>query len=260
MKTLNNNNDNNRRKIPLLNNTRLATTTVAATIFTLTIIFVSATITPVSASTTGENTTTTTTSAGEEEQEAVSSTSPTTNNASNALLGRLFSYLDEREDVEPNVNPVNETYIVISYSGNRMILPPNATAGTTINATETTNATANILPNGLSVSKGQSLLVTEGDDDSAAEQENATSTFVQITRFNPDGTAVGTGVAYFSTNSTGQLAFLNNMVGIMQSEFSSEGGSIRTWEWKGGMLPFESGGDGAPTMGGNQTTIITPGR
>ncbi len=74
----------------------------------------------------------------------------------------------------------------------------------------------NILLNGFSVSKGQGLLVTEGDNNGSAEQENATSTFVQITRFNPDGTAVGTGVAFFSTNSTGELAFLNNMVGIMQ--------------------------------------------
>ncbi len=150
------------------------------------------------------------------------------------------------------INPINETYIEISTVNNVTIIPPNATAGTTINATETTNATANILPNGLSVSKGQSLLVTGGDNDSA-EQENATSTFVDITRFNPDGTAVGTGVVFFSTNSTGQLAFLNKMVGIMQSEFSSEGGTIRTWEWKGGTLPFESGG--APPTTGNQTTI-----
>ena len=80
--------------------------------------------------------------------------------------------------------------------------------------------------------------------------------FVQITRFNPDGTAVGTGVAFFSTNSTGELAFLNNMVGIMQSEFSSEGGTIRTWEWKSGTLPFDNGGGGAPTTG-NQTTITS---
>lgn len=50
----------------------------------------------------------------------------------------------------------------------------------------------------------------------------------------------------FSTNSTGQLAFLDNMVGIMQSEFSPGGGTIRTWEWKGGgTLPFGSGD--APT-------------
>ncbi len=237
MKTLNNNNnDNNRRKIPLLNNTRLATTTVAATIFTLTIIFVSATITPVSASTTGENTTTTTTSAGEEEQEAVSSTT-TTNNASNALLGRLFSYLDEREDVEPNVNPVNETYIVISYSGNRIILPPNGTS--VINATETANVTINIQPNGVSFYQGHAVIMTEGGA-AAQEQENATISFVYLTRTNPDGSGSGTGVAYFSTNSTGQLAFLDNLVAIGQVEYAEGINRFAEWEWKGGTIPFEN--------------------
>jgi hypothetical protein len=57
---------------------------------------------------------------------------------------------------------------------------------------------------------------------------------------NPDGTGSGTGVVFFSTNSTGQLAFLNNMVGISQSEFYQEGGIIRTWEWKRSTLPFET--------------------
>ena len=229
---------NNRNgKMPLL----LRSIHLVATIFTLTIIFAS-TITLASASTTGNTTTTTTntTSIGGEEQEAASSSTNTitNNNVSNAVLGNLFQIVEFETST---INPINETYIEISSENKVTIIPPNATAGTTINATETTNATANILPNGLSVSKGQSLLVTEGDDDSAAEQENATSTFVQITRFNPDGTAVGTGVAFFSTNSTGQLAFLNNMMGTIQSEFSSEGGTIRTWEWKGGTLPFETG-------------------
>jgi hypothetical protein len=238
MKTLNNNNnDNNRRKIPLLNNTRLATTTVAATIFTLTIIFVSATITPVSASTTGENTTTTTTSAGEEEQEAVSSTSPTTNNASNALLGRLFSYLDEREDVEPNVNPVNETYMIVSASSNRIILPPNATG--IINATETANVTINIQPNGVSFYQGHAVIMTEGGA-AAQEQENATISFVYLTRTNPDGSGSGTGVAYFGTNSTGQLAFLDNLVAIGQVEYAEGINRFAEWEWKGGTIPFEN--------------------
>jgi len=249
MKTLNNNNnDNNRGKIPLLNNTRLATTTVAATIFTLTIIFVSATITPVSASTTGENTTTTTTSAGEEEQEAVSSTTTnTTNNASNALLGPLFSYLDEREDVEPNscrndtcyfVNPVNETYIIVSYSGgNRIILPPNATG--IINATETANVTINIQPNGVSFYQGHAVIMTEGGA-AAQEQENATISFVYLTRTNPDGSGSGTGVAYFSTNSTGQLAFLDNLVAIGQVEYAEGINRFAEWEWKGGTIPFEN--------------------
>jgi uncharacterized membrane protein len=206
-----------------------------------------------SASATTDVMTTTTTSVGGEEQEAVSSTTTnTTNNVSNAVLGNLFQIV---EFETASINPINETYIEISTVNNVTIIPPNTTAGTTINATETANVTVNILANSLSVSKGQSLLVTEGDDDSA-EQENATSTFVDISRTNPDGTVVGTGVAFFSTNSTGQLAFLNNMAGIMQSEFSSEGGTIRTWEWKGGTVPFESGSDGAPTTG-NQTTITS---
>ena len=50
--------------------------------------------------------------------------SGTTNNVSNALLGRLFSFGEgEGEDIEANVNPINETYIEVSHSGNRIIVP-----------------------------------------------------------------------------------------------------------------------------------------
>jgi hypothetical protein len=222
---------------------------LVATIVILTLIFAS-TATLVSASTTGNSATTTSVGG---EQEAVSSTNTTTNNASNALLGRLFSY-DEGEDVESNVNPVNETYIVISYSGNRIILPPNATG--IINATETGNVTINIQPNGLSFNQGHAVIMTEGDAEEGGE--NATISFVLLIRTNPDGSGSGTGVTYFSTNSTGQLAFLDNMVAIGQIEYSPAEGinSFREWEWKGGTLPFETGG-GAPTTG-NQTTTISP--
>jgi len=219
---------NNNGKIFLLNNTYLATT--AATIFTLTIIFASTT-TLVSASTIVNSNTTITNSAGGE-QEAGSSTT-TTSNVSNALLGRLFSY-GEAEDTESNVNPVNETYIVISYSGNRIILPPNTTG--IINTTETGNVTINIQPNGLSFNQGHAVIMTEEGG------ENATISFVLLTRTNPDGTGSGTSVTYFSTNSTGQLAFLNNMVAIGQVEYSPAEGINRfaEWEWKGGTLPFEN--------------------
>ena len=229
MKTLN----DNSRKIHLLHKAYLAT---AATIFTLVIVFASTT-TLVSASTAGNNTTATTTPVGGE-QEAVSSMNTTTNNASNALLGRLFSY-DEGEDAESNVNPVNETYIVISYSGNRIILPPNA-AGI-INATETGNVTINIQPNGLSFNQGHAVIMTEGGA-AAEEGENATISFVLLTRTNPDGSGSGTSVTYFSTNSTGQLAFLDNLVAIGQVEYSPEEGINRfaEWEWKGGTIPFEN--------------------
>jgi hypothetical protein len=229
------NNNNSRRKISLPNKTYL-TTIIAATIFTLAIILASTT-TPASASATGNNTTTTTTSVGGREQEAVSSTNTATNNASNALLGRLFSYLDEEEDVGANVNQVNQTYIVISYSGNRIILPPNGTG--TINATETANVTINIQPNGLSFYQGHAVIMTEGD--AAAEGgENATISFVYLTRTNPDGSGSGTGVTYFSTNSTGQLAFLDDLVAIGQVEYSPSINRFAEWEWKGGTVPFEN--------------------
>jgi hypothetical protein len=190
--------------------------------------------------TTAYCTTTAPLSAGGGEQEAVSSTTTNANNnVSNALLGSLFLVV---EFERTSVNPVNETYIESTGVSNLTIIPQNTTTTTTINATLTSNATVNILTNGPVLYQGQSLIVTEGDDGGGtAEQENATTTFVDISRMNPDGTVVGTGVVFFSTNSTGQLAFLDNMVGISQTEFSPEGGTIRMWEWKGGgRLPFES--------------------
>src|SRR5918999_1407087 len=243
-------------KMPLLRSIPLL-----ATIFTLTIIFALTSTTLVSASTNGNTTITitNTTSVGGEEQEVVSSmtttTTTTNNNNPSAVLGNPFMIV---EFETASVNPINETYIEISTVNNVTLIPPNATtATTTINATELANTTVNILPNGLALDKGQSLIVTEGDDDDgSAEQENATTTFVDISRMNPDGTGSGTGIVFFSTNSTGQLAFLDNMIGINDSEFSQGSGTIRVWEWKGGTLPFESGAS-APTTE-NQTTTISP--
>ncbi len=181
-------------------------------------------------------TTITSVGGGEEESASISTTTNTTNNVSNAVLGDVFMIVEYET---ASVNPINETYIETSTVNNITLIPPNATAGTTINATETVNATVNILPNGLALDKGQSLIVTEGDD-GGADQENATTTFVDISRISPDGTGSGTGVVFFSTNSTGQLAFLDNMVGINQGEFSAGRGTIRVWEWKGGTVPFEN--------------------
>jgi hypothetical protein len=79
------------------------------------------------------------------------------------------------------------------------------------------------------------------EKDAAAEkEENATLTYVMLSRANPDGTGAGTGVAFFNTNSTGQLAFLDNMVAIAHVGFSPEGSIVRIWEWKGETLPLES--------------------
>ena len=232
--------------MPLLHSIHLV-----ATIVIMTIIFAWTTTTLVSASTNGSTTNTTSVGEGQETVSSMTTTTPTNNNPS-AVLGNPFMIV---EFETASVNPINETYIEISTVHNVTLIPPNATATTTINAIETANTTVNILPNGLALDKGQSLIVTEEDDDGTAEQENATTTFVDISRMNPDGSGSGTGVVFFSTNSTGQLAFLDNMVGINDSEFSPGGGTIRVWEWKGGTLPFEIDG-GAATVE-NQTTITS---
>jgi hypothetical protein len=195
-----------------------------------------------------------------EEEESLNTTSTSTNNhnnnTSNAVLGSLFL---TGEDKLTSFNPINEIYTEVSYAGNRTIMPPNATTTTaTINATETGNLTLNLQPNGITFVEGQSLLVTEGDSNNgAAEQENATAVLVDLNGVRPDDPRSSTGVIFFSTNSTGQLAFLDNMIAIYQVKASPAGTAIEMWEWKGADLPFGNEGDGAAIIG-NQTTTTIP--
>ncbi len=187
----------------------------------------------------------TTTSSVGGEQEAASSMT-TTNNASNAVLGSLFSF---GEDKLTSFNPINETYTEVSYVGNRTIMPPDDPTAT-INAKETGNLTLKLQPNGITFVEGQSFLVTERDsNDGAEQQENATALLVDLNGVRPDDPRSSTGVVFFSTNSTGQLAFLDNMIAIYQVKASPEGTAIRMWEWKGADLPFETSGAAAPTTG-----------
>jgi hypothetical protein len=210
-----------------------------------------------SANATDVMTSTTVGEGGGEEEEAVSTTTTTTtNNISNALLGSLFL---TGEDKLTSFNPINETYTEVSYVGNRTIMPPNATTTATINATETGNLTLNLQPNGITFVEGQSLLVTEGGGNNsggAEQQENATAVFVDLNGVRPDDPRSSTGVMFFSTNSTGQLAFLDNMIAIYQVKASPAGTAIEMWEWKGADLPFENGGT-VSTTGNNQTTITS---
>jgi hypothetical protein len=184
---------------------------------------------------------------------STSTTNNNNSNNSNAVLGNLFL---TGEDRLTSFNPINETYTVISYVGNRTIMPQDAaTDSTTINATETGNLTLNLQPNGITFVEGQSLLVTEGDSNNGAEQqENATAVLVDLNGVRPDDPRSSTGVAFFSTNSTGQLAFLDNMIAIYQVKASPAGTAIQMWEWKGADLPFENVSGGGTTTTGNQTT------
>jgi hypothetical protein len=193
---------------------------------------------------------------GEEDALNTPSTSTANNNNSNAVLGSLFL---TGEDKLTSFNPINETFTEVSYVGNRTIMPPDATTTTaTINATETGNLTLNLQPNGITFVEGQSLLVTEGNsNNNGAEQENATALLVDLNGVRPDDPRSSTGVIFFSTNSTGQLAFLDNLIAIYQVKASPAGTAIEMWGWKGADLPFGNEGDGTAIIG-NQTTTTIP--
>jgi hypothetical protein len=170
------------------------------------------------------------TTGGGEGGATTSGNTTTTNTDSNITLGNLFH---SGQTIEETFNPINETYFVTTYVDSITLMPPNA-PGVVINATERGNLTINVRPNGISVDQGQGFITTEGDD---GQEETATVTFVALGRTDAEGTTgSSTGVAFYSTNSTGQLAFLDNMVGIFQLEFSPEEATIKTWEWKGGTL------------------------
>lgn len=192
------------------------------------------------------------------EEDALNTPSTSTannNNNSNAVLGSLFL---TGEDKLTSFNPINETFTEVSYVGNRTIMPPDATTTATINATETGNLTLNLQPNGITFVEGQSLLVTEGNsNNNGAEQENATAVLVDLNGVRPDDPRSSTGVIFFSTNSTGQLAFLDNLIAIYQVKASPAGTAIEMWEWKGADLPFGNEGDGTANIG-NQTTTTIP--
>lgn len=192
------------------------------------------------------------------EEDALNTPSTSTannNNNSNAVLGSLFL---TGEDKLTSFNPINKTFTEVSYVGNRTIMPPDATTTATINATETGNLTLNLQPNGITFVEGQSLLVTEGNsNNNGAEQENATAVLVDLNGVRPDDPRSSTGVIFFSTNSTGQLAFLDNLIAIYQVKASPAGTAIEMWEWKGADLPFGNEGDGTANIG-NQTTTTIP--
>ncbi len=227
----------------------IAATVVATTAASLLVQSASATTNDVITTTTTNLTT----------QDAIARGSSNNNDSnSNVALGNLLAVT---QGINETYNAINETYAVVTYLDSVTLMPPNANNTTIIiNATESGNSTVNIQPNGITLVQGQGILVTQEDGDGRGEEENATTTFVSLGTANSNGTesrtgVVGTGsrigVVFFNTNSTGQLAFLENMVGIYQAESSPERVTSRVWEWKeGGTIPFDNGG-GAPSTTGN---------
>jgi len=163
-------------------------------------------------------------SSGQQEEEQqlddVTPGSPTVgSNVSNAIVLAEKPFLIEHGRTVA-ANPINQTHLQISLAGNGTITLPNSTE--TVKTKDIGSAIARLTPTG-NIAQGQIHITT--DDGS----ENATVFFTEIGQ-----NEKGIGVAYFTTNSTGRLAFLDNMVGVIQDEVQPNGDTfITAWEWIG---------------------------
>jgi hypothetical protein len=67
----------------------------------------------------------------------------------------------------------------------------------------------------------------------AGESELATYTGEGVGRPSSSGSINYRGSIFYSTSSNGKLAFLNNLIGVFESDIDTEGNfSEKIWEWK----------------------------
>jgi hypothetical protein len=147
------------------------------------------------------------------------STAPKSNNNNNVITLAEKPFLIEHGRTVA-ATPINQTHMQISLVGNGTITLPNSTE--TVMTKDTGSAIARLTPTG-NIVHGQIHVGTEDGS------ENATVFFTEIGQGGK-----GVGVAYFSTNSTGKLAFLNNVVAVIEDEIQPNGDTLITaWEWRG---------------------------
>ena len=120
-------------------------------------------------------------------------------------------------------NMTDETQEQFSFEENTTITLPGTTQ--TITTRDTGQGTFSLLPGGGSGTvHGQIHMTTEDGS------ENATAEFNEFVKFD---SLTGIGIAYFSTNSTGILAPLNNMIAVFLDEVQlNEDSIVRFYEWK----------------------------
>ena len=148
------------------------------------------------------------------------SISPSNNSNNNTIALAEKPFLVEHGKTVA-ATPINQTHIQISLAGNGTIMLPNSTD--IVKTKDTGNAIARLTPTG-NIAQGQIHISTEDGS------ENGTVFFTEIGQ-----NEKGIGIAYFSTNSTGKLAFLDNMVAVIQDEIQPNGDTMITaWEWRGG--------------------------
>jgi hypothetical protein len=108
----------------------------------------------------------------------------------------------------------------------------------TYSANGTLNGTIEITDTGkyVSISKGNNATFDQGQGVVATKDgsEMANYTLIEVSNVTQDGKYVFQGAVVYSTNSTGNLAFLDNTVSIFKGEGDTTTGDFTSteWEWK----------------------------
>ena len=104
----------------------------------------------------------------------------------------------------------------------------NGTLNGNIEVTNTGDIITISKGNNIHFDQGQGIISTRGGN------ETANYTLIAVENIPPEGNLSFIGAAAYSTNSTGELSFLNNVLGIFKGEGDSQSGNFvsNEWEWK----------------------------
>ena len=139
-------------------------------------------------------------------------------NAQTPTLGEPFLVEKGKITSQKEIGP-NRTQFTVSTNG-------------TLNDNVKVTNTGEIV----TVSKGNNLAVDQGQGVIATKDNSETASYMLIgaENFTQAGKTIFRGAIVYSTNSTGSLSFLNNMIGIFKGEGDiTTGNFVSTeWEWK----------------------------
>jgi hypothetical protein len=142
----------------------------------------------------------------------------TTENGTAASLGNPF-FVEKGRIIGQRVLSVSPVQLEFTFVA-------NATINGNINATNTGTTVNTVQPNGVFHTKGQGFIMTP-------DGEVATYTNQVIGNLTKEGNVLSRGAGFWSTPSTGKLAFLNDMMSVFRLEVDREGNlSAIEWEWK----------------------------
>ena len=192
----------------IMNKIQSSVVVLVAIIAAALVVTSSMTTAPVAATTTSNTTTTT-----------------TTTSSPGIELSSQPVYQDQLRVVSQN--PINETHMSITFSGNGTLTLPNTTQ--TINTTSNGSALISFMT--LSVQGMETIRTQDG--------ETATATLYEIDRQPATtGESKGIVIAVVNTNATsGMLAPLNGMIlaGLDDIQTTTSESRLTLWEWKSGI-------------------------